>query len=108
MTRPVIVAEDRTLRVPAGALVRTGYVEVHRVRLACRDRMAIGDVEAAYRKRLQLGSDQPWPPPVGDWEDETFCIHDGRHEYVAALMLGCTHVLVAWIEPETPKLAEVA
>ena len=85
-------------RAPSGAIVRTGYVPVHQVRLACRDRMAVGDGEAAYRRRLQLGNAQPWPPPVGHWEGEAFVIVDGRHEYVAALMLGFEELLVAWVE----------
>lgn len=101
---PVTVALDRTGSVPAGAVVRTGYVPVHRVRLGCRARMAVGDVEAAYRRRLQLGDQQPWPCPVGHWEDDPadrcrqFVITDGRHEYAAALLLGCEYILVAWVE----------
>src|SRR5690606_39864802 len=43
---------DRGLAVPPGATVRTGYVPVHDVRLACKARMAVGDVEAAYRRRI--------------------------------------------------------
>jgi hypothetical protein len=94
----VAIAADRSIRVPPGALVRTGYVELERVRLACRDRMAVGDVEVAYRRRLQLGDAQEWPPPVGEWTGDRFTVLDGRHSYVAALMLGSTHLLVAWLE----------
>lgn len=101
---PLAVAEDRMLRVPAGHVVRTAYVPAHRIRLASDARMAVGDVEAAYRRRLQLGGDQPWPPPVGAWEADPddgarqFVIHDGRHEYVAAVMLGYRTIFVAWVE----------
>lgn len=100
---PIAVSQDRTVAVPAGAVVKTGYVDCHRVRLACADRMAIGDVDGAYRRRLQLGTAQPWPPPVGEWEEggdgaRTFAIYDGRHEYVAALMAGVRTILVAWVE----------
>lgn len=99
MPQAVAVAEDRSIRVPAGATVRTGYVPVEDVVLTCRDRMAVGDVEAAYRRMLQLGADSAWPPPVGTWrEDERFLLTDGRHEYLAALLLGRTHLLVAWLE----------
>jgi hypothetical protein len=95
----LILAVDRGMAVPPGHVVRTGYVAIERIVLGCRDRMAVGDVEAAYRKRLQLGDHQPWPCPRGVWrEDGRFEIHDGRHEVVAALMLGCEHVLVAWEE----------
>ncbi|HEX2020262.1 MAG TPA: hypothetical protein VGO17_15110 [Aurantimonas sp.] len=89
--------------MPAGHVVRTGYVPVFDVILACRDRMAVGDVDRAYQKRLQLGSRQPWPCPRGHWQGNRFVIVDGRHEYVATLMLGLSHILVAWIE-EAPKM----
>lgn len=104
MPGPVLVAEDRTIRVPKGQVVRTGYASADRVRLACTDRMAIGDVERAYRRRIQLDGDQPWPPPTGYWLSDvdgamTFVLEDGRHEFVAALMLGYREILVAWVEP---------
>jgi hypothetical protein len=99
VTEPLSIVQDRGLAVPPGAIVRTGYVEVHKIRLACRERMAVGDVAQAYQKRLQLGANAPWPPPYGVWaQDGWFEIHDGRHEYVATLMLGHSHVFVAWIE----------
>lgn len=86
---PVLTAEDRSLYVPAGNLVATGYVPVEDVVLACRDRMAVGDVEASVRRLLQLGDASRWPPPVGQWRgDGRFILLDGRHEYVATLMLG--------------------
>lgn len=99
MAEPLRLATDRAFVVPPGMLVRTGYVPVHKVRLACHDRMAVGDVDRAYQKRLQLGANQPFPPPNGEWEGDTFAIHDGRHEFVASLMLGQSHILVAWLEP---------
>lgn len=105
------MTSDRSLRVPAGCIVLTGYVPVHRVRLGCRDRMAVGDVETAYRKRLQLGAAQEWPPPRGRWEnDDTdgarqFVIEDGRHAYVAALMCGLDFLLVAWVEDAPARAA---
>lgn len=85
---PVAIAEDRSMAIPPGALVRTGYVPINAVDLACRDRMSMGDVERAYQKRLQLGDRQSWPPPRGQWAGDRFVIVDGRHEFVAALMLG--------------------
>lgn len=86
------------MRVEAGHVVVTGYVEIDQVRLGCRDRMAVGDVAGAYQKLLQLGSAEQWPCPVGRWNGDRFVIHDGRHQYVASLMLGRSHILVAWIE----------
>lgn len=93
----VATPTDRSLSVPPGKTVQTGYVAVNRVRLGCRDRMGCGDVETAYRRQLALGDHQAWPCPVGQWDGDEFVIHDGRHAYVAALMIGLDHVLVAWI-----------
>lgn len=94
----LLIAQDRAMAVPAGWIVKTGYVDVFRVRLACRERMAVGDVGNAYQKRLQAGSSQPWPCPNGEWDGDTFVLHDGRHEWVASVMLGHSHLLVAWLE----------
>lgn len=94
----IAVVEDRSLAVPPGQHVVTGYVPIHKVRLACRDRMAIGDVRTAYERRIQLGDHQPWPCPRGQWDGDAFVVIDGRHDYVAALMLGLEHILVAWPE----------
>lgn len=98
MIQPVTFAEDRSMAVPAGHIVRTGYVAVEHVTMACRDRMAPGDVKVAYELLLQMGGNQPWPSPRGHWEGERFVVVDGRHQYVASLMLGLTHMLVAWVE----------
>lgn len=94
-------AEDRSLVIPPNYIVTTGYVAIHKVRLACRERMAVGDVGAAYQRLLQLGDGQRWPCPNGYWEGDTFVIKDGRHEYVASLMLGKERLLVAWAGPDT-------
>ena len=101
----VAVVEDRSLAIPPGYLVHTAYVRVERIRLACRERIAVGDVDRAYQRMLQLGDHARWPCPRGEWEEDAedgarqFVVHDGRHEVVAALMLGKSHVLIAWTEP---------
>lgn len=93
---------DRHLLVAPGAHIATGYVPIHKVRMACRERMAVGDVEAAFRRLLQTLPAQEWPPPNGHWEGDTFVVHDGRHAYVASLMLGVEHLLVAWVIDTPP------
>lgn len=94
----VSFAADRSLLVPPGHIVRTGYIPIFQCRLACRERMAIGDIKLAYERRLQLGSNQSWPPPVGHWEETVFMIEDGRHEWLAAVALGVEYILVAWLD----------
>lgn len=106
MADPVLFAADRSIAVPPGAIVKTGYVPIEDVILACRERMGIGDVDRAYQKRLQLGDHQAWPPPRGHWHGKRFVVEDGRHEFVAALMLGCAALLVAWVEGQTAHPAK--
>lgn len=100
LTDPVMTAEDRSISVPPGFIPVTRYVNINRIIFVCRDRMAVGDVEKAYRRRLQLGDHQPYPCPRGHWNEETFVIEDGRHDYVAALMLGVEFLLVTWLKEE--------
>lgn len=103
MSDPIKTYEDRSMAVPAGKVVLTGYVPIDKVRMACRDRMAVGDLAAAYQKILCMGDGQRWPPPVGFWESAGFVITDGRHEYIASLMIGRERLLVAWIaDPKEP------
>lgn len=98
---------DRHVIVPPGKVMRTGYVSVFDCVLACRERMAVGDVDRAFQKLLQLGDKSQWPCPNGRWRHdvdgkggnwEVFVIEDGRHEWMASVMLGRTHLLVAWME----------
>jgi len=96
--QPVSLAIDRSFAVPAGCVVKTGYVDVFKVRLACRERMAVGDVAAAYQKVLQLGDSEQWPCPTGQWDKDIFELSDGRHQWIASVMLGKTHMLVSWID----------
>lgn len=100
----VAIAEDRTMAVPPGKIVRTGYVAVGMVDLSCRERMTPGDVKAAYERLLQLGDRQPWPSPCGTWNGNRFIIEDGRHQFIASLMLGKTHIFVAWLDDNAGEI----
>lgn len=103
MIEPVLIAEDRSIAVPPGQRIVTGYVPVESIALACKDRMAVGDVDRAYQRRIQLGANQPWPCPRGYWQGERFWVVDGRHDAIACLMLGISHMLVAWVEEAGAK-----
>lgn len=93
------LVSDRGMSVPPGHTVQTAYVDIYEIRMACRERMAVGDVDRAFQKLIQLGGNSPFPSPYGRWlEDGAFEIIDGRHEFIASLMLGKTHILVAWIQ----------
>ncbi len=100
---PILHAEDRSLAVPPGRKVVTGYVHIDQVRFGCHARMALADVKEKYERRLQLGDHQPWPCPRGEWDgvagQSRFTVIDGRHDVAAAMLLGQEYVLVAWPEP---------
>jgi hypothetical protein len=88
--------------VPPGHVVHTGYVPIHDVvcEASFGHQLLPAEVERAYRRQLELGDQQPWPPPTGYWrEDHRFILTDGRNRYVACLMLGLEHLLVAWLVP---------
>lgn len=95
---PLRIAEDRGLVVPVGSVVKTAHVDVFACRLANRSRMAVGDFERAYHRRLQTGDGSPFPGPNGYWDGPTFVIQDGRHEWLATVALGHKTILVAWVE----------
>ena len=91
--------------VPPGHVVRSGYVPIHDV--VCETgpghQLLPAEVERAYRRQLELGDQQGWPPPTGYWRrDRRFVLTDGRNRYVASLMLGVEHLLVAWLVPLEP------
>lgn len=58
-------------------------------------------VEAKFRRFLNLGDNSAWPPVVGHWSEDRFIVMDGRHEYLAALMIGRTRIFVCWLATAT-------
>ena len=101
MSGALTTVVDRSMAIAPGDRVCTGYVDVFRVRLACRERMAVGDIDRAYQRRIQAAPDQPWPCPHGHWDGDTFVIVDGRHEWLACVAIGFAQLLVAWVERAT-------
>jgi hypothetical protein len=121
------VIEDRSMVVQPDEIVKTAWVPVDQCVIGCRDRMDFAAIERAGRKLLQIGRAQTWPPINGEWERvpggvprcggscgdadceraakaapvERFVVHDGRHEFLAALALGREKVFVAWREKRT-------
>jgi hypothetical protein len=88
--------------IPPGHVVATGYVAIEDVvcHVQASQQLNPAAVERSYREQLAADGAQAWPPPTGYWRDDgRFVLTDGRHRYVAALMLGTTHLLVAWLRP---------
>lgn len=83
-------------------VVRAEWVHVDQCVLGSRERMTPEAVEKKWRKLLQQGEAASWPPIVGHWDRDSqavrFVVDDGRHEFLAALMIGRERVLVCWLE----------
>jgi hypothetical protein len=89
--------EDRSMLVQPGEQVVTMWIPIDQCVLGNRTRMDLGAIDLKYRKLLQLGEAQTWPPIVGEWgDDNRFVVLDGRHEYLAALALGREQLFVAF------------
>jgi hypothetical protein len=95
------VIEDRALYVQPTQIVRTAWIDIDDCVFGCRERMDCAAIERAYRKYLQLGDCQCWPPIVGHWTSSRFTVVDGRHELLALLASGRTKVFVAWLSDAT-------
>ena len=69
-------------RVAEGHTVATGYIPIHDVVIHTPrgEHLYPAEVERAYRRQLELGKDQGWPPPTGYWRnDRRFVLTDGRN-----------------------------
>ena len=102
----VVVAEDRSMCVQPHQLVRTAWVDIDLCRLGFRMPMSPEAVEKKYRRLLNIGDCAPWPPIVGHWEDGRFIVWDGRHDYLAALMMGRDKLFVCWLEAAPTVVVE--
>lgn len=98
----VSVAEDRAMLVQPDQVVATAWINIDACRLGSRSVMSPEAVEKKFRRLLQQGEGSPWPPVVGHWEGSRFVIDDGRHEYMATLMLGRRRIFVAWLTAAEP------
>ena len=94
----VTVAEDRSMCVQPHQVVRTAWIDIDSCKLGFRLRMSPEAVEKKFRRLLNLGEGAPWPPIVEHWEGERFLVDDGRHDYLAALMIGRDKLFVCWLE----------
>lgn len=85
--------------VPAGHILVTGYVPTAEIVFQSDVPMSVADVKEKITQFTSIGSGQAYPLPVGNWKDGRFHLWDGRHRFVASLMLCRRTMLVAWIEP---------
>jgi hypothetical protein len=96
--------DDRSLKIEQNQKVVTNWIPINNCYFANRDRMSPEAVEVKYRKLLCQSGAAIWPPINGIWVSDRFEIHDGRHEYVACLMLGYEKIFVAWVEENNELL----
>lgn len=99
----VIIREDRSMCVQPNQSVKVDWVDIDVCRMRCRDRMSPEAVKEKWVRMLNNGEAACWPPIVGHWEGGAFVISDGRHEFIASLMMGRTRVLAAWLIEAQPK-----
>lgn len=97
-----MIVEDRHMLVEPGRVVTTAWISIDRCQLGCRERMDAAAIERAYRKLLQMGECQSWPPIIGFWVGDRFSVTDGRHEYLALLALGRLKIFVGWLSENQP------
>lgn len=88
-------------------VVRTAWVDIDLCRLSFRLPMSPEAVEKKYRRLLNLGDGAPWPPVVGHWENGRFVVCDGRHDYLAALMIGREKLFVCWLETPPDRIPDL-
>lgn len=93
----VRIPEDRSISVGPHQFVQTAWVDIDCCKLGSRVPLSPGSVEQKFRRLLCLGECAPWPPIVGHWEGDRFVVDDGRHEFVASLMIGRAAVFVCWL-----------
>ena len=104
----MITASDRTLIVPPGQTVMTAWIDIDVCVLGCRVLMAPEAVEKRFRVLLNLGECAEWPPIVGHWRcDGRFAVDDGRHTYLASLMIGRRDLFVCWLSGMPETLPEI-
>jgi hypothetical protein len=100
----MVFTKDRSMSVQPHQKVETGWVDINVCILGSHSRMSPEAVEKKYRTLLQNGEAATWPPIVGHWEGNTFVVDDGRHEFIASLMLGRTKTFVAWLVDQAEKV----
>lgn len=85
--------------VPAGHIVVSGHVRTKEIVFPdhCAP-MAIASVKEKIDQFTHIKTGEAYPLPLGAWQDGRFHLWDGRHRYIAALMLARETMLVAWIE----------
>jgi hypothetical protein len=91
------VIEDRSMCVQPGEGVTADWIDIDCCRLGSRVQMSPEAVEKKFRKLLQQDQAGSWPPIVGHWNGARFVVDDGRHEYLAALMIGRARLFVCWL-----------
>jgi hypothetical protein len=104
MSTPLSISLDRSMLVPRGHTVRTGWVDIYQIRFASNRPVSEGDMREARQKVLAGGDCATWPPPVGQWTGpSTFTITDGHHEAFARLECGWRQLLVAWVASDCAR-----
>lgn len=90
--------------IPEGHILVTGYVPTNEIVFHSECVMSVTDVKEKITQQTHIRGGTAYPVPIGDWRDGRFHLWDGRHRYIAALLLNRKTMLVGWvIRPETDQ-----
>lgn len=84
--------------IKSGQILKSGYVPTNEIVFQNDVPMAVASVKEKIDQFTSIGDNQAYPLPLGKWIDDKFHLWDGRHRYIASLMLGRKTMLVAWVE----------
>lgn len=86
--------------VPAGHILKSAYVRTADIvfPLDPIKPMAVASVEAKIKGYTGHPDVEFYPLPVVRWVEDRPHLWDGRHRYIASLMLGRETMLVCWTE----------
>lgn len=86
--------------IPAGHVLKSAYLPLLEIVFPLNGApMAIASVKEKIDHYSSIGPGQTYPLPIGKWVDGRFHLWDGRHRYIASLMMGRSTMLVGWVEP---------
>jgi hypothetical protein len=86
------------MHIPKGHILKSAYIPIEDIVFTCDVPMGVEGVRDKINQWLSHKEGQSYPLPVGEWKDGKLHLWDGRHRYIAALMLARKSMLIAWVE----------
>lgn len=90
-------------RVPGNSILKYGYAKHGKIRFSHYGGVYLPAIQDYITKFRDWAGDQPMECSSGYWDGDTFVIENGRHRYIALLILGHQEFLVRWYEQRNDK-----